>query len=101
MKQLGTLFFVIVYFLHLLLGAGAGYAALGLWPQRSNPLIGRLILYMQAAVIGVVLPILLVFMARGVTLTWTFTITWFVATLLMDVVRLPLVVYLIKPKAKE
>lgn len=95
-KYAGTLTMVIVYFIHLGIGAGSGFTILRLWYHRSNPLIKRMAIYMHAAPIGALTAIVLLFMSRGITLTWKFTITLFVGTLIADLVRLPFVVYMLK-----
>lgn len=94
MRQIGLWAMVVLWFLHLLLGAGAFYAIIRLWPSRANPFIRRIAIYMHGTVIGAVMAIVLVFFAKGVTLTWKFTIAWFAGTLLMDAVRVPLILYL-------
>ena len=94
MRQIGLWSMVVLWFLHLLLGAGAFYAIIRLWPSRANPFIRRVAIYMHGTVIGAVMAIVLVFFARGVTLTWKFAIAWFAGTLLMDAVRVPLILYL-------
>lgn len=101
MKTIVTLIFVVIWFIHLILGVGAGYAALRLWHSRHHPLIKWVGLYMNAFIIDVLSAILLLFMARGVTLTWKFATVLFVSTLLSDIVRAPLILYLIKGPAKS
>lgn len=95
-KYAGTLTLVILYLIHLLIGAGAGFAILRLWYYRDNPLVKRMAIYMHAAPIGALTSIVLLFMAKGVTLTWKFSITLFAGTLLADIVRLSFVVYVLK-----
>lgn len=96
MRTLVTLLFVIIWFIHLILGFGAGYAALRLWYGRHHPLIKWVGLYINAFIIDVLSAIVLLFMARGVTLTWKFATVMFVSTFLGDVVRAPLILYLIR-----
>lgn len=96
MRTVWVWVFVVIWFLHLIMGAGAGFAALRLWPMRADKFTFRLMLYLHALMIDAISAIVLVFMARGVTLTWKFSITLFAATVLKDLVRLPLVVMLIK-----
>jgi hypothetical protein len=95
-----TLFFVAVWFIHLTLGIGAGYATLRLWRSRHYPLIKWLALYMNAFIIDVLSAIVLLFVAKDVILTWKFAGVLFVSTLMSDIVRAPLIVYLIKGPAK-
>lgn len=92
-RYAGTLTLVILFFIHLLIGAGAGFAILRLWYYRDNPLIRRMAIYMHAAPVTALTSIVLLFMARGVTLTWKFSITLFAGTLLADLVRLSFIVY--------
>lgn len=95
-----TLFFVAVWFLHITLGIGAGYAALRLWRSRHHPLIKWLGLYMNAFIIDVLSAIVLLFVAKDVVFTWKFATVLFVSTLLSDIARAPLIVYLIKGPSK-
>lgn len=95
-KYAGTLTMVIFYFVHLAIGAGTGFAILRLWYYRDNPLIRRMAIFMHAAPVTALTSIVLLFMARGVTLTWKFSITLFAGTLLADFIRLPFIVYVLK-----
>lgn len=96
MKTFVTLLFVIIWFIHLILGVGAGYAALRLWYGRHHPLIKWIALYINAFIIDVLSAIVLLFVAKGVVFTWKFATVMFVATFLSDVVRAPLILYLIR-----
>lgn len=95
-RYAGTLTMVILFFIHLLIGAGAGFAILRLWYYRENPLIRRMAVFMHATPIGALTSIVLLFMAKGVHLTWKFSITLFAGTLLMDLVRIPFILYVCK-----
>lgn len=95
-KYAGGLTMVILWFLHLAVGAGAAFAIMRLWYHRRNPLIKRMALYMHAAPIGILTAVVLLFMARGITLTWKFTITLFAGTLLADMLRLPFILYVLR-----
>lgn len=95
MRTFITLFFVVIWFIHLILGVGAGYATLRLWRSRHHPLMKWVGLYMNAFIIDVLSAVVLLFMAKGVVFTWKFTTVMFVSTLLADVVRAPLILYLI------
>lgn len=99
MTTAATLLFVIIWIIHLALGCGAGYAALRLWYSRRIPLIKWLGLYINAFIIDVLSAIVLLFVAKGVTLTWKFATVMFASTLLSDIVRAPLIFYLIKGQA--
>lgn len=96
MRTFVTLLFVIIWFIHLILGVGAGYAALRLWYGRHHPLIKWVGLYMNAFIIDVLSAVVLLFMAKGVVFTWKFATVMFVATFLSDIVRAPLILYLIR-----
>lgn len=96
MRTFVTLLFVIIWFNHLILGVGAGYAALRLWYGRHQPLIKWVGLYMNAFIIDVLSAIVLLFMAKGVVFTWKFATVMFVSTFLSDLVRAPLILYLIR-----
>lgn len=95
-KAIITWVCIAIWLLHLVLGIGAGYSALRLWPSRQNPFIRRLMLYVQGFIIEVVTAVALVFVARGVHFTLTFTVVMFGGLLLGDLVRAPLIVYLMK-----
>lgn len=99
-KTIATVAFVVIWFAHMALGIGAGYAALRLWHSRHHPLIKWLGLYINAFIIDVVSAIVLLFVARGVKFTWKFTAVMFISTLLSDIVRAPLIFYLIKGPTK-
>lgn len=99
MRTFVTLFFVVIWFIHLILGVGAGYATLRLWRSRHHPLMKWVGLYMNAFIIDVLSAVVLLFMAKGVVFTWKFTTVMFVSTLLADVVRAPLILYLIRGPA--
>lgn len=88
--------YVLIYILHLALGAGAGYAALRLWPARRHPLVWRVIVYMHGFIIEALTSLVLLFVARGTFFTQAFAAVLFTGTLLGDVVRSFLIVYLIK-----
>lgn len=96
---------VVLWFLHLTVGGMAGVAAwLRVWSKRVDEYGNRDLFAVWLTVSLSALPaesitaVLLLFMARGVTLTWKFTITLFAGTLIADLMRVPLITYLIKPK---
>lgn len=91
---------VVYWFIHLGIGTGVGYAILRLWPNRRNVFVWRVAIYMHAAIIDVIQSIVLVFLAKGVTLTYKFWITWVVGSILMDAVRVPLIIYVIRGNGK-
>lgn len=84
-----------------MVGAGAAFAAMRIWPERKDKFSFRLILSLHAPMITALMAIVLIFMARNIRLTWKFTITWFVGTLLADLAVLPLTLLLIKGLKKR
>lgn len=100
MRQIVLWASVVYWFIHLGIGTGVGYSILRLWPNRHNPFVWRVAIYMHAAIIDVLQSIVLVFMARGVKLTYKFWLTWLVGSILMDVVRIPLIVYIVRGNGK-
>ena len=101
MKQIILWTSIVYWFIHLGIGVGVGYAILRLWSSRRNPFIWRVAIYMHAAIIDVIQSIVLVFMARGVKLTYKFWLTWIIGSILMDVVRIPFIIYVIKGNGAE
>jgi hypothetical protein len=93
---LAIIIYIAVYMLHLALGAGAGYAALRLWPARRHPLVWRVIIYMHGFIIETITSVVLLFVARGTYFTQAFAVVLFSGMFLGDVVRAFLIAYLIK-----
>jgi len=87
---------VVIWFLHVFLGAGAGFAAWRLWPDRDNPFIRRLIVSLHGLMLSALWAIVLLFLSRGVRFTWKFSIAFFGGTALIDGIWLPLVLYIIR-----
>lgn len=85
-----------IWLFHLLLGVGAFYAALRLWVSRDHPMIWRLGIYLSGFICEVLTAITLIFVAKGVVFTWKFAGVMFIGTFVGDVVRAPLIVYLMK-----
>lgn len=96
---LAIFIYIVVYLLHLALGAGAGYAALRLWPARRHPLVWRVIVYMHGFIIETIASIALLFVARGTYFTQAFAAVLFTGMFLGDIVRAFLIAYLIKGPA--
>lgn len=96
MRQIVLWVSVIYWFVHLGIGTGVGYAILRLWNNRRNRFICRVAIYMHAAIIDVLMSIVLVFMAKGVHLTYKFWITWLAGSILADMARVPLIIYILK-----
>lgn len=96
MKQFGLWTFVVIWFLHLAIGCGSGICIFILWQHRHHPLMRKIAIYMVAAPIGSLMSIVLVFMGRGVTMTWKFSITLFLGTIIADIHRLPFIIYVLQ-----
>lgn len=92
--------YVLIYIVHLALGAGAGYAALRLWPARHHALVWRVIVYMHGFIIEAVTSLVLLFVAKGTFFTQKFAAVLFTGMFLGDIVRSFLIVYLIKGPAE-
>lgn len=90
------LIYVLVYIMHLGLGAGAGYAALRLWSSRHHPLVWRVIVYIHGFIIEAITSLVLLFVARGTYFTRAFAAVLFIGMFLGDIVRIFLIAYLIK-----
>ena len=59
-------------------------------------------IHLHAAMLDSLSAIVLVFLAKGVHLTWKFSTVWFALTAIRDMVRLPLIFYVMRgPKATE
>lgn len=95
-RTAATIFFVLIWFSHLALGIGAGWAAVRLWYFRHHPLIRWVGVYITAFIVDVLSSVVLVFVARGVKLTWKFSTVMFVSALMCNVLRAPLIFYLIR-----
>jgi hypothetical protein len=93
--------FVVVWFFHLAVGFGAGFAAWRMWPDRENPFIQRLIVTLHALMFSALWAIVLLFLSRGVRLTWKFSIALFGGVLIMDAIMLPLILYIIRGPGRE
>jgi hypothetical protein len=101
-KRVAVWTFVIVWFLHLLIAAGAGYAAWRLWPERENKFVNYSMIHLHAAILDGLGAIVLLFLAVNVRFTWKFSLVFFSFALLRDVVRVPLIFYIIRgPQAKQ
>lgn len=95
-KRVAVYVFVAIWFINVVLGVGAGYATLHLWSLRRHPLIRWMGLYMNAFIIDVLSAIVLLFVMKGVVLTWKFSTVLFISTLISNIFRAPLIFYLIK-----
>lgn len=88
--------FVTVWFIHLIVGAGAVYAAIRLWPDNRNAFIRYTAIHLFAVMLDALSAIVLIFMAVNVRFTWKFSIAFFAFGLTRDAVRLPLILYIIR-----
>ena len=102
MKTFALWFFVVIWFYHLVVGAGAGFAAWRLWPERKIRFVKYTMIHLHAAILDSLSAIVLLFLAKGVHLTWKFSAALFAFTVMRDCVRLPLIFYVMRgPKATE
>lgn len=101
MKTIATWIFVVIWFINLVLGVGAGYAALRLWYSRHQPLLRELGLYINAFVIDVIASIVLLFVSKGVKLTWKFSAVLFISVFLGNILRAPLILLLIRGQKRK
>lgn len=90
------IFFIVIWLIHVGLGAGAGYAALRLWFLRHHPLMKWVGVYIIAFIVDALSAIVLLFVAKGVKFTWKFSTVMFISTLISNVMRAPLIFYLIR-----
>ena len=95
-RTVALIFFVLVWISQVALGIGAGWAAVRLWYFRHHPLIRWVGVYMSAFIVDVISAIVLLFVARGVVLTWKFSAVMFVSALVCNILRAPLIFYLIR-----
>lgn len=96
LRTASLILFVLIWFAHVALGMGAGWATVRLWYFRHHPLIRWVGVYMLAFIVDVIGAVILVFVARGVKFTWKFSAVMFVSTLVSNVFRAPLIIYLIR-----
>lgn len=92
---------VIVWFLHVFIGAGAGFAAWRLWPDRENAFIRRVVIALHAQMVATISAIVLLFMSSGVVFTRKFAVTLFLSTLIMDAAVLPLILYIVRGPQRD
>lgn len=95
-KRVGTYVFVILWFCHLVVGAGAGFAAYRLWPERDNPFVAMTMISLHAPMLNALAAIVLLFVARGVKFTWKFSAVLFGFMFLWDIVTTPLVFFILR-----
>lgn len=100
-KTVALLVFIIIWFTHLGLGVVAVMAGVRVWRSRHIPFFNYLWFYLNAFVIDVLSAIVLLFMVKGVVLTWKFSAVMFISTLLMDVVRVPLLFSIIRGPTED
>lgn len=96
MKAIITWASVVIWLFHLVVGAGAGYAAIRLWGSRRQPLIRRMGLFLAGYVVEVISAVVLLFVAKGVVFTLKFSAVMFGLMLIADALRVFLILYIIK-----
>lgn len=90
--------FAAVWLVNLIIGIGAGYAALRFWYARHVPLIHEVGLFILSSAVDAATAVILIFVTRGVRLTWKFASVWFAGALLGNLFRVPLIILAIKGK---
>lgn len=90
---------VVLWFIHLAVGAGAGYAIFRIWPERGIPFVRFTLIHLLACVLDALMAVTLLLLAKDVHLTWKFAIALFAFGLARDCVRLPLILYILRPPA--
>jgi hypothetical protein len=95
-KLTAALIFVIIWFLYLAIGAGAGFAAWRIWPAHKDRFTQCLILFLHGPIADALTAIVLVFLAKGVKFTWKFSIVLFAGALIKIAVSLPLLLKLMR-----
>lgn len=96
MKLAAVLIFVIIWFLYLAVGAGAGFAAWRIWPAHKDLFTKRLLLFLHGLMADALTAIVLVFLAKGVQLTWKFSVALFAGALIKTIVSMPLLLMLMR-----
>jgi hypothetical protein len=84
-----------VWFFHVLLAAGAGYAVLRLWQHRHQQFINQLGKYMTGFVVEGAGWTAMLYVTAGQR-TWTVVLTWVISTLMADLPRIPLIMFIIR-----
>src|SRR5947207_655819 len=100
-RRVATYAFVVVWFFHLIVGVGAGYAIWKIWPERRNKFVEFTSIHLNAAVVDALAAIVMLFMAQNVRFTWKFSIAIFAAAFLRDLFRVPLIFYVIRGPGDE
>lgn len=95
-RRVATWTFVVIWFVHLIIGAGAGYAAWRLWPDRANTFVRLTMVHLHAAIVDAVGGVVLIFLAANVRFTWKFSLAFFAFAFMRDIVRMPLILYVIR-----
>lgn len=95
MKPLGYVF-IAIWFIVLLVGAGSAYALYRLWPDTEIEFVRRTAYHLWAGIIEAITASTLIFCAKGVVFTWTFSTVLFTGAFLRALSRLPLILYVIR-----
>lgn len=96
MKTFAACTFVAIWFYHLLTGAGAWAAAYRIWPDRDNQFVRYTMIHLHAAMFDAIGAIVCLFLAKEVKFTWKFSVAIFTFMLIRDLVRLPLILYILR-----
>lgn len=97
MKLAGTWIFFAIWLYHLATGVVAGVAIFRIWPERANLFVRYTLIHLHAAVFDALGALVCLLLAKDVVFTWKFTIAVFSAMLIRDIVRAPLLLYILRP----
>lgn len=100
MKTVAAYLFIAIWCYHLAIGVAAWAAAYRIWPERHNLFVKYTMIHLHAAMFDALGAIVALFLAQGVKFTWKFSIGIFGFMLLRDMVRLPLVLYILRGPRK-
>lgn len=101
MKTVLVYALTVIWCYHLATGVAAWAAAYRIWPERRNQFVKLTMIHLHAAVFDAVGAFVCLLLAQGVKFTWKFTITLFAFVLLRDLVRLPLILYILRGPRKR
>lgn len=88
--------FVAIWLFHLVVGIASWAAAFRIYESGGNRFVRWTMVHLHAAVIDAVGAVVMIFVARQVHFNWAFAITMFASALLRDIVRLPLLLYILR-----
>lgn len=101
MKTVAGLVLMVIWFYHLATGAVAAAAIYRIWPERQLKFVRYTLLHLLAPIVDSLGAVVCLLLAQDVRFTWKFAISLFAFMLLRDVVRLPLMLYLLRGPSKR